>query len=59
MNITRFTTLEKKKPKGAPKCQQISQKSQKYQGILLLAKNIPYKYSKNRKNNKISQKSQK
>ena len=35
---------------------EISQKSQKQQGILLLARNTPYKYGKNRKNNKISQK---
>ena len=58
-NLARFTTLDKRRPKEASKCQEISQKSQKQQGILCLAKKNPYKYRQNRKNNKISQKSQK
>ena len=58
-NLTRFATLDKKKPKGASECQEISQKPQKQQGILYLAKKTHYKYRQNRKNNKISQKSQK
>ena len=33
--------------------------AKKSQGILCLAKKTPYKYRQNRKNNKISQKSQK
>ena len=50
-NLTKFYAQKKKKPRTAPKCPQISQKSQKQQEFLLLAKNTHDKYRKNNNNN--------
>ena len=43
-----------KKPRRAPKCPQVSQKSPKLQGFFLRAKSTRDKYRKNRKNNKFN-----
>ena len=51
-NATKFQTYKEKKPRRAPKCPQISQKSHQYQGFFLLVKNTRDKYRKNNKSNK-------